>query len=228
MTLTHHLRPPPPIPGNAGLRAAQQETLSTPRLRYGAPARALFASVDLLYGRRRSLAKFKVLEVLARVPYQSWEHAGYIAVTNASERPQTARRMFAEVEASRDQQDNEQWHLLIIEELTRTLEVREGFLRHRVVPRLLAMVYYQLSLVLYLLKPAWSLRLNADFEDHAEHEYALFVSEHPEFEDLPFDSAFVEDYGRFDSVADLFRQIGRDERRHKEESLAAMARPRLR
>ena len=90
------------------------------------------------------------------------------------------------------------------------------------------MVYYQLSLLLYLLKPAWSQRLNADFEDHAEHEYALFVEEHPEFEDMPFDSHFVEDYGRFDSLADLFRQIGRDERQHKEESLAAMARPRLR
>jgi hypothetical protein len=90
------------------------------------------------------------------------------------------------------------------------------------------MLYYQLSLVLYLLKPSWSQRLNADFEDHAEHEYAEFVAEHPEFEKMPFESAFVEEYGRFDSVADLFRQISYDERRHKEESLAAMARPRLR
>ena len=210
------------------LRDAQQETLASPRLAYGVPARLLFTSVDLIYGKSRSISKFKVLEVLARVPYQSWEHAGYIAVTNASERPRTARQMFQEVETSRDQQDNEQWHLLIMEELTRQLEVKEGFLRHRVVPRILAMVYYQLSLVLYLLKPEWSQRLNADFEDHAEHEYALFVTEHPEFEDMPFDSQFVEDYGRFDSLADLFRQIAQDERHHKEESLAAMGRPRLR
>ena len=216
------------MPHEPTLWNAQQETLHSPRLEYGLPARVLFASVDLIYGRSRSISKFKVLEVLARVPYQSWEHAGYIAMTNASERPQTARRMFEEVENSRHQQDNEQWHLLILEELTRTLEIRERFLRHRVVPRILAMVYYQLSLVLYLLKPAWSQRLNADFEDHAEHEYALFVEEHPEFDQMPFDSHFVEDYGRFDSLADLFRQIGRDERQHKEDSLAAMARPRLR
>ena len=219
---------PDPPASRSELRDLQQQTLASPRLRYGAPARALFGTVDLIYGRARSISKFKVLEVLARVPYQSWEHAGYIAMTNASERPQTARRMFAEVEASRHQQDNEQWHLLILEELTRTLEIREGLLRHRVMPRILAMVYYQLSLVLYLFKPAWSQRLNADFEDHAEHEYALFVAEHPEFEEMPFDSAFVDDYGRFDSIADLFRQISHDERRHKEESLAAMARPRLR
>jgi ubiquinol oxidase len=209
------------------LRSAQQETLDTPRLAYGLPARALFASVDLIYGKRRSISKFKVLEVLARVPYQSWEHAGYIAVTNASERPKTARRMFEEVEASRHQQDNEQWHLLILEELTRALEVKEHWFRHRLVPRILAMVYYQLSLVLYLLKPDWSLRLNADFEDHAEHEYALFVEEHPELEAMPFHSHFVADYGTFESVADLFRQIGCDERQHKEESLAALAKPRL-
>ena len=207
---------------------AQQETLRSPRLAYGIPARLLFASVDRIYGRARSISKFKVLEVLARVPYQSWEHAGYIAVTNSSERPQTARRMFDEVQTSRHQQDNEQWHLLILEELTRTLELKERFLRHRAVPRILAFVYYQLSLVLYLLRPAWSQRLNADFEDHAEHEYALFVEEHPEFDDIPFESHFAEDYGRFVSLADLFRQIGRDERAHKEESLAAMAKPRLR
>ena len=216
------------VPKEPTLWDAQQESLRTPRLNYGPPARALFASVDLIYGRGRSISKFKVLEVLARVPYQSWEHAGYIAVTNASERPMTARRMFDDVQTSRHQQDNEQWHLLILEELTRTLEVTEGVIRHRVVPRILALLYYQLSLVLYLVKPMWSQRLNADFEDHAEHEYALFVDEHPEFDQMPFESQFAEDYGRFASLADLFRQIGRDERRHKEESLAAMARPRLR
>ena len=35
------------------------------------------------------------------------------------------------------------------------------------------------------------------------------------------------DYGRFESLADLFRQIGYDERVHKEESLAWMAQPRF-
>jgi ubiquinol oxidase len=35
-------------------------------------------------------------------------------------------------------------------------------------------------------------------------------------------------YGRFASVADLVRQIGCDERQHKNESLARLAEPRLR
>jgi len=49
--------------------------------------------------------------------------------------------------------------------------------------------------------------LNADFEDHAEHEYALLVSEHPEWETEPFNSAFARDYGTFESIADLLRGL---------------------
>jgi len=43
----------------------------------------------------------------------------------------------------------------------------------------------------------------------------------------PFDSDFAKEYGVFDSLADLFRQIGHDERVHKEESIAAMDEPRF-
>ena len=143
-------------------------------------------------------------------------------------RPSFARRVFTRVQESRVQQDNEQWHLLILEELVEAQGKRETFLRHRVVPQLLAFSYYQLSWVLYALKPAWSYHLNADFEDHAEHEYAHFVQDHPELEEHPYHGFFAEEYGHFDSLADLFRQIGHDERVHKEESLARLSEPRFR
>ncbi len=210
------------------LRAEQEVTLATPRRRYGVAARALFLLLDAVYGRPRTLSKFKVLEVVARVPYQAWEQVAYVAVTHRYSRPTFARRIFDRVAEARAQQDNEQWHLLILEDLVGRSGKRESLVRYRLFPQIIALAYYQLSWALYVLKPAWSYRLNLDFEDHAEHEYALFVEEHPEFEDMPFDSHFVEDYGRFVSIADLFRQIGRDEREHKEESLAAMGKPRLR
>ncbi len=35
-------------------------------------------------------------------------------------------------------------------------------------------------------------------------------------------------YGHFASIADLIRQIGCDERQHKQESLVRLAQPRLR
>jgi len=47
-----------------------------------------------------------------------------------------------------------------------------------------------------------------------------FVRDNPAFESEPFESDFVNDYGAFNSLADLFRNIGLDERHHKEESLA--------
>ena len=210
-----------------GLVAAQRETLAKPRRRYGVAARALFALLDAIYGRRRTLSKFKVLELVARVPYQSWEQVAYIAITHTYEQTGLARRIFDRVAEARAQQDNEQWHLLILEERILHERRREGWIRFRVIPQLLAFVYYQLSWLLYVVRPAWSYRLNADFEDHAEHEYMTLVSEHPEWEHLPFESAFADDYAKLDSVADLFRQIGYDERVHKEESLARMREPRF-
>ena len=39
----------------------QRNTLSTPKRRYAIAARMLFLAMDMLYGRQRSLAKFKVL-----------------------------------------------------------------------------------------------------------------------------------------------------------------------
>ena len=209
------------------LRVEQERTLASPRRRYGLPAKALFTIMDNVYGRKRSLSKFKVLEVVARVPYQAWEHVAYVAVTHRYSKPRFARRIFERVNESREQQDNEQWHLLIMEELVEKEGRREGFVKYRLLPQFLAFAYYHLSWLLYVVQPAWSYRLNADFEDHAEHEYALYVAEHPELMDEPYDGEFAEEYGRFDTLADLFRQIGHDERVHKEESLARMAEPRF-
>jgi hypothetical protein len=209
------------------LVASQQQTLASPRRRYSIGARALFTMLDTVYGERRTLSKFKVLELIARVPYQAWEQVGYIAITHTYENPQFARDVFDRVTSSRDQEDNEQWHLLLLEEMIARDGVREGKLKFFWIPQLVAFVYYQLSWLLYVLRPTWSYRLNADFEDHAEHEYALLVQEHPEWEDVPFTSALADDYASVATVADLFRQIGYDERVHKDASVAAMGKPRF-
>ena len=207
---------------------SQRATLSSDRRRYDIGARVLFLLLDAVYGKARTLSKFKVLELVARVPYQSWEQVAYIAITHTQKRTDLARRIFDRVTESRSQQDNEQWHLLILEERISHQDGREGWTRFTAVPQALAFVYYQLSWLLYVLRPEWSYQLNADFEDHAEHEYAHLVTEHPEWEDERFESVFADDYGSFASVADLFRQISYDERIHKEESLAQMTEPRFR
>jgi ubiquinol oxidase len=206
---------------------SHRQTLAAPRRRYGAGARLLFAVLDLVYGKRRTLSKFKVLELVARVPYQSWEQVAYIAITHRAKRPDFARRVFDRVTESRAQQDNEQWHLLILEELISAQGTEEGWARFTAFPQALAFAYYQLSWALYVIHPSWSYQLNADFEDHAEHEYAHLAEENPQWEDQPFQSAFADDYAHLETVADLFRQISYDERVHKNESLAAMEHPRF-
>ncbi len=202
------------------LLKAQAETLSAPRRRYGLLARFLFAWMDVVYGKKRTLSKFTILEVIARVPYQSWEHVAYIAMTHTYTKPGFARRIFEFIKESRAQQDNEQWHLLILEELLHRKGVRENFFMCKIVPQFMAFFYYHVSWLLYVIKPSRSYELNADFEDHAEHEYMEFVRENPAFEAEPFESEFKADYGAHATLADLLRSIGRDERIHKEESLA--------
>ena len=209
------------------LKREQERTLSTPRLRYSLLARVLFVGMDILYGRRLTLSKFKVLELIARVPYQAWEQVAYVAITHTSQDPGFARRVFDRVRESRQQQDNEQWHLLILAELIVLRGLREGFVRFWLIPQFIAFIYYQIVWLLYVVSPSWGYRLNAEFEDHAEHEYMEFVREHPELEQESWVSVLSAEYGVFKSLADLFRQIGYDERVHKEESLARLQAPRF-
>jgi ubiquinol oxidase len=210
------------------LRRAQDQTLEEPRRRYGIAARILFTLLDVVYGKPRTLSKFKVLELVARVPYQAWEQVAFIAITHIHTRTGMARRIHDRVAASRAQQDNEMFHLLIIEELIARSGLPQPRIKFFWLPQTIAFVYYQLSWLLFVVHPSWSYRLNADFEDHAEHEYMTMVAEHPEWESESFESEFDDDFGHFVSLADVFRQIGHDERVHKLESEALMKEPRFR
>jgi len=66
----------PPRLSHVELVEAQAETFASPRRSYGLAARALFATLDACYGKPRTLSKFKVLELVARVPYRAWELVG--------------------------------------------------------------------------------------------------------------------------------------------------------
>ena len=99
------------------LKQEQEKTLASPRMPSGLLAAPLFVTMDLLYGRQGTLSKFKVLEIIARVPYQAWENVAYVALTHTHANLALARRIVDRVHESRLQQDNEQWHLLILEGL---------------------------------------------------------------------------------------------------------------
>jgi ubiquinol oxidase len=205
--------------GNLDLTIEQQKILQAPRDKYGLIGKALFKTFDIIYGKKRTFSKFKVLEITARIPYQAWENVSYLFVSLGYPNLSKSRQIHDRIVQSRAQQDNEQWHLLMLEEITSKKRLKENFLFFRLGPALLLLAYYPFSWLLYLLVPRWSYGLNADFEDHAMHEYMEFVKEHPEFETEPFESRFKTDYGDPATLADLFRRIGLDERRHKQESL---------
>jgi ubiquinol oxidase len=218
----------PPKLDRDGLRRAQQETLDTPRMNYSLLSRLMFKPVDLMYGKQGSFTKFAMLEIIARVPYQAWERMGYWAVHRHAGRSTLARRVFERIVEARADQDNEQWHLLIMQDLVQRNGQRQTWLLHRLAPWLIAFFYYHVSWMLFLVRPDWSYRLNAEFEDHAEHEYMTFVAENPDLDFVPDPGTYADEYGRHRSLADLLRQIGHDERTHKLDSLQAKRTPHIR
>src|ERR1700752_2697444 len=107
----------PPHLEHDQLLQAQAVPPAAARRRYGVRGRILFVTLDTLYGKHRTISKFKVMELVARVPYQTWEQNLYSAIPHDHNRTKLARRIYDQVRHSREQQDNEHWHLLILEEL---------------------------------------------------------------------------------------------------------------
>jgi ubiquinol oxidase len=152
--------------------------------------------------------------------------AACLIIGKIRDRSARAMRLYESLIETRTEQDNELWHLLILEELVAASGVRENPVRFRLIPQLIAFAVYRQFWLLRVLNPARSYRLNADIEDHAEHEYAALIAEHPEWEDAQFHSVLASGYAAYESLADLFRQIGSDEGVHKEMSLARISRAR--
>lgn len=81
--------------------------------------------------------------------YQAWEHVADSAITHTHEQEQYSERIFERFKESREEQGNEQWHLLIIQEWINRKGLPESKVRHRFIPRLLAFGFYHLTLILY-------------------------------------------------------------------------------
>lgn len=230
---TANNRPAKPIPytscfsiplSPAELREHQERYLSTPTYKYGLPARLLFWTAGKVFPQGRSFEFFAFVELVARVPYMAWEHVGHIAQTQTHRDHEFGRKIQDRVYLARDEQDNEFWHLLIMEEFLDAKGYKRRWFFDKVFPQILSFLYYQLSWLLFVVKPEWSYRLNSDFEDHAMRQYALFVEEHPEFDEMTWESKYRGDYGFHATVGDMLRQIAVDEEQHKDHSEDYIAR----
>jgi ubiquinol oxidase len=207
------------------LKTEQQASLGRPRYPYSAVARFFFLGMDVLAGSETTLAKAKLIEALAGVPYRAWEDRQYLRMVRhyrEEELVRTAREILA---WAREARDREYWHLLVIEEKMREDGARDPWYLSSPLPQLMVGSYALLAWVMALVNIRRGYLLNAEFEDHAEHTYAQLVRDHPEWEEQAVAGDVVATRGSFESWADVFRRIGLDERDHMNESFAYCGRP---
>jgi hypothetical protein len=200
------------------LRREQQATRARPRYGYSAAARFFFGSMDMLAGRKTTLAKARLLEALAPIPYRAWENHQHVRMALRYGDKGLVDRARAIVSWGREAQDNEYWHLLIIHEKLKEDGAEDPRYMTRPLPALMVASYALLMWTMARLDMRTAFVLNAEFEDHSEHYYAQLVDEHPEWEDQPVVNELVAEYGSFRSWADVFRRIGLDERDHMNNS----------
>jgi ubiquinol oxidase len=72
-----HVAGQPPKLSHAALLEAERSTVNQLKQRMDPVTWLLVSVVNLLYGKAGSLGKFKVLELLAPLPYRAWEKAAY-------------------------------------------------------------------------------------------------------------------------------------------------------
>jgi len=64
-------------------------------------------------------------------PYQTWERVAYLAINRLYRQTGLARRVHERIVEAREQQDNEEWHLLIMAELAAREGAGRGWIRYR-------------------------------------------------------------------------------------------------
>jgi hypothetical protein len=117
------------------------------------------------------------------------------------------------VDWGREAQDNEYWHLLLLEEKMCEDGIADPHYMTQPLPFLMISSWAVMMWVMARVDTRRAFLLNA-----AEHYYAQLVDEHPEWEDQPVTSARALEYGSLRSWADVFRRVGLDERDHMNNS----------
>lgn len=180
----------------------------------------LVASGTLLFGRAPSYRKFKTLEIIARIPYQSWEVASYTLLTLFHRDEAHALRLAQTARWSRMAQDNETMHVVLISHLVHKLG-GEKIIRDTLIPILFSFAYSLMVYVLYIAHPRSALELNYLFEDHAYKQYQLFLDRHGiVLQNRPIVSDFLVWYGReVRNEYELLETIRNDELVHRNRSI---------
>jgi hypothetical protein len=181
----------------------------------------LVFSGNLVYGHEPSYLKFRAVEIIARVPYQSWSSAAYTLLTLFFANENKALELSRVTKFARLANDNETMHVVTISHLVQVEHKKVGFIRHSLIPMLFAFFYFWMSYTLYLLRPRWSYELNYLFESHAFHQYSIFLNRYGDrLKEKKIESKFLEWYGRTPANQyEFFLSIRNDEIIHRNESI---------
>lgn len=196
------------------LKKEQTASRNRPPYSYSFAAKFFFWSMDLLTGTKTTLAKVKLIEILASIPYRSWETRQYTRMTQHYQDRTLVQESGEIMLWAREAQDMEYWHLLAIDEKMTVDEIKNPWYLVPPVPRLMVGCYAAIMHLMAIFSIRRAFLFNAEFEDHAEHEYAQFVEEHPEWEQQPVDHDLLKEHLKLPTWADVFRRIGLDERDH--------------
>ena len=181
--------------------------------------------MDLVTGKKTTLSKAKLLESLASIPYRAWENRQYRRLTCKYQNEEIVNNANKIMFWGREAQDNEYWHLLVINEKMKEDGMKNAWYLTPMVSCTMIGTWVIISRTLALFNISRAFLFNAEFEDHAEHIYAKFVQENPELDSQPVKSELVKKYGDFRSWGDVFRRIGLDERDHRNKSFVYCGRP---
>jgi ubiquinol oxidase len=210
---------------NPDLKKEQKASAKRQRYRYSLAAKVFFLSIDLVTGRTITLPKVKLIEILASIPYRSWEGRQYARMTRRYRDRALVHEARRIMMWAREAQDNEYWHLLVVNEKMKEDGIKDPWFLFQPVPLLMAGFYAVLMRVMALTSIRVAFLFNAQFEDHAEHVYAQFVEEHPEWERQPVNNEQVKERGEFSTWGEVFRRIGLDERDHMNMSFVFCGKP---
>ena len=207
------------------LKKEQIATGKRPPYSYSLAAKVFFWSMDRFTGTKTTLPKIKLIEILASIPYRSWETRQYTRMTHHY-RNRTLVQESSEIMLwAREAQDKEYWHLLVVNEKMKLDGIKDPWYLVAPVPLLMVGIYAALMHLMAMISIRRAFLFNAEFEDHAEHEYAQFVKEHPDWEQQPVDNDLIKGDLQFSSWADVFRRIGLDERDHMNTSFRFSNKP---
>lgn len=180
----------------------------------------LVSAGNLVYGNKPSYLKFRAVEVIARVPYHSWESAAFTFLTLFYMNEEKAMKLSKVAWLGRMASDNETMHVVVISKLSKEAEKANGFV-HTFIPMVFAFFYFWASYWLYIMNPRYSFQLNYLFENHAFEQYSQFLTENEaKLKERKVESPYLEMYGRSPANQyEFFRSVRNDEIIHRNRSI---------